>query len=158
MVAVYRLVKKKFAASAFDGEGARLYGGRWNSPGVACTYAAGSESLALLEVLVHLQNTAVLRHYTLVRLEIPEALIDIPALSKLPADWQEPDSSGARQHGDAWLSKESDSLALAVPSTVSPQELNYLLKASHKKLPGLLAKATELQFSPDPRIVGLQRG
>ena len=28
---VYRLVHHKWAAQAFDGEGAKLYGGRWNS-------------------------------------------------------------------------------------------------------------------------------
>ncbi|WP_144431164.1 RES family NAD+ phosphorylase, partial [Pseudomonas syringae pv. coryli] len=52
MIAVYRLVKRKWLAQAFDGEGAKLYGGRWNSKGNACVYCAGSESLALLEVLV----------------------------------------------------------------------------------------------------------
>ena len=34
----YRLVKRKWLQTAFDGEGARLYGGRWNSKGKAGVY------------------------------------------------------------------------------------------------------------------------
>ena len=54
MIRAWRIVKTRYSADAFSGEGARLYGGRWNSPGVAMVYTAGSKSLATLEVLVHL--------------------------------------------------------------------------------------------------------
>ena len=57
MITVYRIVKTKWAETAFDGEGARLFGGRWNSKGQSCVYLAGSESLAILEILVHLDNS-----------------------------------------------------------------------------------------------------
>jgi len=39
---------------AFEGDGARLYGGRWNHPGAAVVYAAETVSLAVLEFFVHL--------------------------------------------------------------------------------------------------------
>ena len=60
MTRAWRIIKSRFAAEAFSGEGARLYGGRWNSPGTAMVYTAGSVSLATLELLVHLDNTSVL--------------------------------------------------------------------------------------------------
>ena len=52
MLTVWRLVTARFAKSAFSGEGARLYGGRWNRKGVLLVYAAGNQSLAMLEMLV----------------------------------------------------------------------------------------------------------
>ena len=49
---LWRLVTPRFARTAFSGEGARLYGGRWNRKGVPMVYTAGSLSLAVLEMLV----------------------------------------------------------------------------------------------------------
>ena len=60
MITIYRIVKEKRADTAMDGNGARLYGGRWNSIGRPVVYVAGSESLAILKILVHLKNTKVL--------------------------------------------------------------------------------------------------
>ena len=48
---VFRICRK--AHAAFDGEGARLYGGRWNRRGTAVVYASESLALAALELLVH---------------------------------------------------------------------------------------------------------
>jgi len=48
----WRLCRAPFAD--LSGEGARLYGGRWNSSGRAMVYAAGDAALAVLEVRVHL--------------------------------------------------------------------------------------------------------
>ncbi|AUC42035.1 hypothetical protein D083_1686 [Dickeya solani RNS 08.23.3.1.A] len=54
MATFYRLVKQTFVSQAFDGAGAKLYGGRWNSKGVPCVYLGGTIALCLLETLVHL--------------------------------------------------------------------------------------------------------
>ena len=51
MTAVYRLVRAERASEALSGEGARLYGGRWNPPGAAVVYAAESRALAVLETM-----------------------------------------------------------------------------------------------------------
>jgi RES domain-containing protein len=51
---LWRLVKTRYAAAAFDGEGARVNGGRWNSPGTRVAYASANSALAVLEVLVHM--------------------------------------------------------------------------------------------------------
>ncbi|MDX6710688.1 MAG: hypothetical protein QOH96_1704, partial [Blastocatellia bacterium] len=64
MPTAWRIVKTRLAAQAFDGEGARLYGGRWNSVGVRMVYTAGSLSLAVLEIFVHIENTDILPTYS----------------------------------------------------------------------------------------------
>ena len=56
MIQSWRLVHARYVAHTFDGEGARLYGGRWNSPGRPAVYTVGSLALAALEVLVHLKS------------------------------------------------------------------------------------------------------
>ena len=59
----WRIVKSKLAATAFSGEGARKFGGRWNSPGTPVVYLAGSTSLAILEMLVRLNAPELLKRY-----------------------------------------------------------------------------------------------
>ncbi|MEX2607338.1 MAG: RES family NAD+ phosphorylase, partial [Kiritimatiellia bacterium] len=60
MPTCYRLTKKKRVHTAFDGEGARLYGGRWNSKGTRMVYTSAAPSLAILETLVHVDSPTVL--------------------------------------------------------------------------------------------------
>src|SRR5262245_29579658 len=62
----WRIVKARHAANAFDGEGARLEGGRWNSPGTPTVYTSQSAALAALELLVHLGRGSILSAYTLI--------------------------------------------------------------------------------------------
>ena len=153
MIDVYRLVKRKWLAQAFDGEGARLYGGRWNSKGNACVYCAGSESLALLEVLVHLSDARVAQHYAMLRLQIPEEHLLNARPDTLPADWrEEPAPPSTASFGDAWL-ESGQSLALAVPSVIIPRESNYLLNVLHPAFHTVVALAQELSFGIDPRLV-----
>ncbi|WP_227992815.1 RES family NAD+ phosphorylase [Shewanella sp. YLB-07] len=89
MITAYRIVKKKWADNTFDGEIARLYGGRWNSRGQSCAYLAGSESLAILEILVHLDNTRQINHYSLFAIELDEKDIMLLDHDSLPHNWQE---------------------------------------------------------------------
>ncbi|MBX8607764.1 RES family NAD+ phosphorylase [Pseudomonas cichorii] len=152
MIHVYRLVKRKWLAQAFDGEGAKLYGGRWNSKGQACVYCAGSESLALLEVLVHLDNSSMVQHYVMLELQIPKDRILKARPDNLPVDWrEEPAPPSTSSFGDAWL-ESGQSLALAVPSVIVPREFNYLLNVRHASFKSIVAKARELDFEVDSRL------
>jgi RES domain-containing protein len=53
-VQLYRISKAHYAKSAFSGEGARLYAGRWNHAGTPMVYTSTSLALAALELFVHL--------------------------------------------------------------------------------------------------------
>ena len=149
----FRLVKQKFISSAFDGEGAKRYGGRWNSRGVPCVYLAASQSLALLEVMVHLQDYQVLKHYRMLQLQLSEPEVLQLAQAQLPANWRdEPAPVETAAIGDGWL-RSGDSLALAVPSVVIPGELNYLLNVEYSGFDRVVETAQLIEFEPDRRLL-----
>lgn len=79
-----RIVKEKHAASAFTGEGAKRFGGRWNNPGVAVVYVAGSASLAMLEMLVHIEAPELLKRYALFEVSFDDRLITTVDIKDLP--------------------------------------------------------------------------
>lgn len=134
MTSAWRIVKAKHAATAFDGEGARLFGGRWNSPGTPLVYLAESRSLALLEVLVHLAGEAVLASYVRFSVEFEDQQCLELDPNLLPEDWRGSPALVALQHiGDEWA-KEGRSLLLAVPSAIVPEERLYLLNPRHPEL------------------------
>jgi len=130
-VSAWRIVKAVNAASAFTGEGARIAGGRWNSPGIAVVYAAGTASLAMLEMLVHLQSRELLRRYVLFEVTFDEALVTAVASRDMPETWKmSPPSAEGQGLGDAWVLEEH-SAVLKLPSVIVPDEFNYLLNPSH---------------------------
>ncbi|MBI5171468.1 MAG: RES domain-containing protein [Candidatus Melainabacteria bacterium] len=55
-----------------DGEGARLFGGRWNSPGLPAIYTSSHLSLAALELLVHLNFDNLPADLVWLKIEVPE--------------------------------------------------------------------------------------
>jgi RES domain-containing protein len=136
----------------FDGEGARLYGGRWNNPGVSAVYAAGACSLALLEVLVHVPDLVILQGYVMYRVEIPNGLIQEVPLEKLPDSWNRPGPSpDLRRLGDEWASARR-SAVLRVPSAIVPVEYNYVLNPRHPDFPKVEVGPRE-PLPVDPRLL-----
>ena len=132
MPTVYRIVKTKYAATAFDGEGAFRYGGRWNTRGTRIIYTAGSLALAALEMLVHLDDDELLLAYSFVAANIPTSLIlPVKAFRSLPKDWNASPAPLVLQHlGDAWVTANV-SAVLEVPTSIVPVENNYLLNPAH---------------------------
>ena len=152
MVESWRIIKTKHAARAFDGEGARRYGGRWNSPGRRVVYTSSTISLAVLEVLVHLGQSAFLPAYSLLRIQLNESqLIPLP-LTELSKNWRnDPAPSVLQAIGDQWRS-EGRSLALAVPSGLVPHETNYLLNPEHSAFSHIVIEPAQ-PFSFDRRLL-----
>lgn len=151
MPAAWRIVKAKHVASAFSGEGASKTGGRWNSRGVAVVYASGSQSLAVLETLVHV-HPAVRFRYKLFRLDIDDAHVERIPRDAMPSNWQiEPSGLQTKQLGDTWV-RAARSPVLAVPSVIIPDEWNYVLNPSH---PGFskIAIGAPTDFAFDPRLL-----
>jgi len=131
MVSAWRITKRKHAKSAFSGEGARLYGGRWNTPGTALIYTADSQALAVLEILVHLDSPELLKKYVLFPVEIEESYILALDPTSLPKNWRaEPAPTRLQKMGDAWLDGAA-SAVLRVPSSLVPGESNFLLNPGH---------------------------
>ena len=130
MRTVWRITTARFATTAFSGEGARLYGGRWNPKGFAMVYAAESRALALLEMMV--QDAPLRARYLLIPAQLPDTLsMTHVGLADLAAGWRQLDRREALQRiGRDWLERGL-SAVLAVPSAVVPAERNYLLNPAH---------------------------
>jgi len=121
----YRIVRPARVATALSGEGARLYGGRWNPPGMRCVYAAESRALGILEMLVHLTGRTRALPYRVLTLEVDERLV-APDRGA-PVGWDaHPAGPVSQGHGGVWL-EAARFAALRVPSVVVPEESNLLL-------------------------------
>jgi len=131
---VWRICRERFAADAFSGEGARRFGGRWNSHGVPMVYCSSSLALAAIELFVHLEpnlqpDDLVSISATLPAVEPSQQL----ALDKLPKEWWTDDFEPLRKLGDAWI-REKTSLAMLVPSAPLHSEWNVLVNPLHSAI------------------------
>lgn len=130
MITAWRITKARYAAGAFDGEGARLAGGRWTSPGNPVVYTAENAALAALEILVHLDATG-RPAYALIPCTFPGDIVLRLDRRRLPAAWRSyPAPASLQQLGDAWF-KSGASAVLDVPSVVIDMQSNYLLNPTH---------------------------
>jgi len=152
MVRAWRIVSSQRADNAFDGEGARLFGGRWNSPGHPAVYLAGSRALAALEMLVHLNERAARQCFVRFEVRIPRTLLETVDTPYPPDALSRPIVSAATQTlGDRWLS-EGKRPALEIASAVIPEEPNYLLNPRHPKF-GAIEIGEAETFAFDPRLL-----
>ena len=127
----WRICQSKYAASAFSGEGAFRYGGRWNSRGASVVYLGGNPSIGALEIIVNTDDPEDLYRipYVLIPVDFDEALITRP--DKLPDDWnQDPPPPSTSAIGDAWVASGKSAI-LEVPSAVIAMERNYILNPQH---------------------------
>jgi RES domain-containing protein len=125
---LWRISKRKSATTAFNGEGARRFGGRWNSKGRSVVYTSATLSLAALETFVHMEISDASNLFVCIRAEIPsEISMDKIELSQLPPNWRNlPAPKALSEVGDKWFD-EGQTAILAVPSAVIPVENNYLI-------------------------------
>ncbi|MBI4579680.1 MAG: RES domain-containing protein [Planctomycetes bacterium] len=151
-LSAWRIVKAKRAASGFTGEGARRAGGRWNSPGIPIVYTASTASLAMLEMLVHIESQDLLNRYVLFEVSFDEALVETVKVKELPRTWRKsPTPAAIRQVGDEWAG-EQRSVVLRVPSVVVPTEWNYLLNPAHPEF-AKIAIGPRKAVKFDPRLI-----
>jgi len=150
-IEVWRITDKKYSDTAFSGEGARLWGGRFNSPGTFAVYASGSLSLALLEIIVQTNDRSNLKKKVLLRANIPQNLIDEPSINMLPGGWNQiPAAKNSQAYGDEWL-REGKNPVLKIPSVVVPLEYNYVINPAHK-LFGTIDIVKAVPLPVDPRF------
>ena len=115
------------AVAAFGGQGGLYGSGRWHQRGRLIVYTAAHRSLALLEIMAHLDTRSPLQAMVAWEIEVPEACIQTPA--DLPEGWKS-NLESTRNDGDDWLSN-GHSVALRVPSVIVPVEFNILLNPAH---------------------------
>lgn len=152
-IRVWRITGKKYADDAFSGEGARIWGGRFNSPGNPAVYTSGSLSLALLENLVQTNTRDYFKNLVYVYADIPANMISTPTMDDLPDGWSQiPHSESSQAFGDTWI-KDGTFPVLRIPSVVVSQEFNYMINPKHREYAKIIiSKAGPLSL--DPRIFG----
>jgi RES domain-containing protein len=134
----WRITKAKHASNAFDGEGARLYGSRWSTPGTRMAFASESLSLAMLEVVVHLQHSSPLPSYVVFTVEFSAGLVQELDPALLPSNWRKfPAPPQIQELGDDWI-KSASSVVLRVPSVIVVHEHNFLINPGHPDFPKLI--------------------
>jgi RES domain-containing protein len=128
---VYRLLQAAYRHEPLSGQGAALYGGRWNPKGVSLLYTTESSALSLLEVLVHINPNRIPAFY-LVTIDVPDSVRSY-TVHDLPAEWR---ATGSAHPAPSqtfllpWLRKP-DSLLVEVPSSIVPIMANYLISPRH---------------------------
>lgn len=156
MPIAWRIVKEKHKATAFDGEGARLYGGRWTGVGRRAVYTSSSVALATLEILVHMglaNKSVVVTSYVFYRVDIPESLVLEIDPDALPSNWAAPIAPAQLSViGDAWLDARKKPV-LRVPSAVVFSEPNFILNPEHPHF-SRLSIAPERPYAFDSRLLG----
>lgn len=146
MIEVYRLHSSRYPA--MNGEGAAIYGGRWNRKGFEVIYTSESRSLAILEILVHY---AVLpKDFLLTPIRIPNhvATLSLPD-SALPVGWNQASPIAATE--DLAMQFYPNAAVLRVPSAIVTEESNYVLNPAHPDFRHIEFLAPE-PFRFDPRL------
>jgi RES domain-containing protein len=148
---IWRICLARHAAEAFSGQGARRFGGRWNTPGVPMVYASTSLALAAMELFVHLEPNLLPDDLVAIAATLPEGE---PALrlqpDSLPADWWTDNFEPLRTIGDRWIS-EKTSLAMAVPSAAVRMDWNVLVNPLHPAIASVKIEAPQ-PFHFDARM------
>lgn len=151
---VYRICRAEHVATALTGIGAASYPGRWNSKGVHLVYTAGSHSLALLEMLVHVNTVHdVPANLRLLSYELPDACVHALEPARWPPGWDRlPYSQAVRRVGDDFV-RAGTHLALRVPSAIVPGESNVLINPRHADIARVI-EAGNIDLAPDSRLFG----
>lgn len=92
-------------------------------------YSSTSRSLAILEVMVHINHDDIPVDAVLVPIDIPDYLVT--EVEPLPSGWSETSHrTETRDIGDLWIQSQL-SFAMLVPSAVIPAEQNLLINPLH---------------------------
>ena len=117
--------------SLWDGTGAAMVGGRWNSPGRHAIYGSLSYACSMLEILVHANIGRIPTTHGYVVADVADDMrIERHDSQTLPLGWDSDDFSIARRFGDQWLD-ELRSAVLIVPSVVAKLEFNAVVNPRH---------------------------
>lgn len=150
---LYRIVGRKWADTAFSGEGARRVGGRFTPVGVPAVYCTSQVALAALEVMVHFDEMARKKKWSLVAADMPDDLVPfVVPPATLGTDWREvPAPSHLQGIGARWF-ETKPSVAMVVPSVFVPQDPNVLLDPTNPDFKRITIEGAE-DYEFDPRLL-----
>lgn len=149
---IWRICRAAHGSTAFSGEGARRFGGRWNSRGVPMVYTSTSLALAAVEYFVHVEPNLAPDDLICISAMLPD---DEPARTLQPGDlpdawWSEESLAATRELGDEWI-RGASSLAIKVPSVPIRPEWNVLVNPTHPRVNEMRID-TPQPFVFDPRM------
>ncbi len=149
---VYRISRKAFIAD-LSGEGARLYGGRWNKKGTSALYVSENRALATVEYLVHLPFALVPKDVCIAEIEVPDGQkFEVVNAADFPIGWSAyPAPMSLAEIGDAWT-KRNETLMLKVPSAVVKNEWNCVINPRHAAFSEVRIAFIE-EYAFDPRLI-----
>jgi RES domain-containing protein len=151
---VYRLLRKKYARTPFNGEGAYRYGGRWSSPGTRLCYTSEHQSLAMLEYFVHVDKDDPPADLVLAIAEVPDDLKRERVESgQLPANWRDATAPPELARLGDEFAQRGEHCLLLVPSVLAPNESNCLINPEHPDFARIVIRGPE-PLSYDPRMFG----
>lgn len=142
---LFRIERKKYFDEVLSGKGASYSNeNRWNSLGTSLIYTSENRSLALLEILVHLDlRTELPKDRLIVELEIPD---ESPFLDIFGFSIDFKNRFETQKMGDYFI-KENKHLLLKVPSAITPEEFNFLINPNHADAKDIkIVKAIPLIF------------
>jgi RES domain-containing protein len=158
LTTVYRLLRKPFAGTPFDGEGSYRYGGRWSAPGTRIAYTSEHLSLAMIEYLVHLDPSQLPIDLMLARARVPDNLPKLRLRAdELPSEWQDYPAPGSLALIGHKFVRNGEAAILILPSAVAPTENNWLLNPQHPHFHEIKREDAE-PFHYNPRLLRPKAG
>jgi len=147
---IYRLVVEAYKED-LSGAGSKMYGGRWNMPGIAAIYTAENISLAVLEILVNADKTNIPPSYFLLKLQVPDSLpFKLIKHTSLKEKWYA-DFEYAQFIGSNFLESGKEAV-LKMPSAIIKEEYNFLLNPAHADFKKITIKES-VPFDLDIRLL-----
>jgi RES domain-containing protein len=152
---LWRITRAPYAD--LTGEGARLFGGRWNPVGTPVVYASTALSLAVLEALVHTDPDLLPDDLVAIEIDARSASEEEHVEAELPRPRRgEIGQADTQDFGGHWV-RESRSALLVLPSVLlpegaAPSERNIVINPAHSDAAGL-AVVGNYPFMFDARLL-----
>lgn len=159
IITAWRVEKVQYLKESSTGNGAKKLGGRWNRPGTSVVYSADSKALAVLELLVQLEENDAVENRFVIPITFDDSLVFRPNPQDFPENWwSEEGSIEAEEFGTSWA-KMKTSAVLCVPSAVLYEPrvevhggLNYILNPKYPGFKKLITFGEPLGLRIDSRL------
>jgi RES domain-containing protein len=150
---VYRITPASFAD--LSGAGSRKFPGRWNTEGVSCIYTSASASLALLEIMVNVEDWTVFERvrHILLTIDVSESQLVAIRTDELPKNWNSSAVTEETQQFGARHLMDPDTLGIIIPSVVVRTESNVILNPQARNFDGLVRIIATSEFTLDHRLL-----